>query len=183
MDDTLGVVQTSAAVSTTATTNAQASWFRTFVSDPIAAQTIASQQIVVRLAASESNGNSDMFESNGSVARVFLWRPASGTLIGNITGPQVGTEPGTSQTAITQTFASSSSRTAQDGDVICVEIVSLQNQSMGTSYTNTVFYDGLIEDSTVSNAAHVEFTNNVALLVVAAANPPYRNQMPPLIAQ
>src|SRR5689334_3644540 len=61
MDGTIGPGQTSAAVTTSAVTSTQTSFFRRFLSPPLLAQTIANQNLTLSLAASESNANSDMF--------------------------------------------------------------------------------------------------------------------------
>lgn len=166
MDATIGSSQVSATLNTLARTTLQSNWFRRFISPPIAAQTIANQVITVRFAASEANANSDMHE--GIVGQLHQWRPSTGANINSISfGP--GNEPGTTQTAITATRVGSIAFTMLDGDVLVWEIWSSQNQAMGTSYANTVFYDGTTEGSTTSNAAHIEFTNDVALFGGAAA--------------
>lgn len=157
MDDIIGASQVSV-VDTTAATAAQSNLYRRFASKPLSAQTIASQTITVRLAASESNAASNMFSSG--VFYLFLWRPSTGANIGVLVDITVITEPGTGETSIVAS-GTSTARTAQAGDILVLEIYSAQSQSMATSYTNTIYYDGTTEQSATSNAAHIEFTNAV----------------------
>jgi hypothetical protein len=58
MNDTIGVAQVTATLATLANTSSQTALIRRFMSAPIAAQTIASQNIIVRFAASQSSTNS-----------------------------------------------------------------------------------------------------------------------------
>lgn len=174
MDGTIGLAQTSAALTTSATTLTQSNWFRRFVSAPLAAQTIASQTITLRLAASESNANSDMFENNPG--GLFQWRPSTGVSIDSIPF-NAANEPGTSQTACTATRSGTVAFTIRDGDVLIYELWSSQAQAMGVAYTNTVFYDGTTEGSTTNNAAHLEFTNPVEMFLLPT-NPAVNFQNP-----
>lgn len=166
MDATIGVAQTSAALTTLAIATIQSNVFRRFISPLIAAQTIAAQVITCRLAASESNTSSDMFE--GFMGGLYLWRPGTGAKVGSTITWGIGTEPGTTQTAVSGTRTGVGTLTALDGDVLVYELWSQQTQSMAVGYTNTVFYDGTTEGSTTSNAAHIEFTNNVTLFTPSA---------------
>lgn len=167
MTETIGAGQTSAALTTDATTAARTYLFRRFISPPLAAQTIASQTITVSVGGQESNTNSDMFES-GSIV-LSLWRPSTGAHINFLIGTPavVLNEPSTSQTHCTGT-QSSTSRTCNDGDVIVCDVVSAQSQNMGNAYTNTVFYDGTTEGSTSNIAAFVNFANTITF--AAAGN-------------
>ena len=169
MDGTIGSSQTSIALTTSATTGSQRNWFARFLSDPIAAQTISAQTVAIHMGASESNANSNM-----AIAAFYVtvWRPSTGAEVGSLLNSitTVSAEPGTSETAINVSLTSAS-RTVQDGDIIVFEVWSNQQQSMGTAYTNTIFFDGTTEDSTTSNAAYVGFTNDVAMYV-APSTPP-----------
>lgn len=169
MDASIGAGQTSAALTTTADTLDRFYFFRRFLTGPLAAQTISAQTITIRMAATEANANSDMFE-NGALS-LIAWRPSTGNYIsGVLSTSRLGlfslTEPGTTQTAITGSVVSTA-RTLSAGDILVLEVISEQTQAMGTAYLNTIFYDGTTEGSTTNNAAHIEFTNDVALFVAA----------------
>lgn len=162
MDAAIGGAQTSRLITTLAQTGTQSAMIARFLSAPIAAQTIASQTITVRLGASEANANSDFLP----LAVIAVWRPGTGALVGRIADlvSSGSTEPGTGETAISFQILATNGIVVLDGDVLVFEIWRAANtQVMATAYTNTVFYDGTTEGSTTSNAAHVEFTNNVAL--------------------
>ena len=60
MNDTIGVSQTSIALTTLASTSAQPCLFRMFESLPLAAQTISAGNWQLSLAGSESNANSNL---------------------------------------------------------------------------------------------------------------------------
>lgn len=172
MDPTIGTVaQVSlASASAAATTNQQQPLLR-FVSDPIAAQTIASQTITVQLGFSASSTNSAF----AWTWMLTVWRPSTGAAVGQ---PINGiTRPLSSAAATTAEVNSSlgsagtsTSVTAANGDVLILEIWrNATVQTMGTSYTNTIFYDGTTEASATNNAAFLQFTNDVALASVTPA--------------
>lgn len=187
MDDTIGSSQVSQALTTSATTSIQKNWFRRFLSPALGAQTFpAGSTIAWSLGASESNANSDMFEAG--TFYIAQWRPSTGAVISHLIADRVGgetisNEPGTAQSVVTGSFVTLANKTFLDGDIIVAEWWSAQGQAMGTAYTNTVFYDGTTEGSTTNVASYIDFGFDFALSGGAAANPPYRNQMPPLIAQ
>jgi hypothetical protein len=184
MDATIGTLQKSTAITTLANTSAQNQPIARFLSSPIAAQTIAQQDIAVHWAGNTSNTNSN-FSGSWSLA---VWRPGSGSLVGRLTDVNQSSDPSFNFTAETAgnsktLSASTTSQTSQDGDVLVLELWrDTASQGMSTAYTNTVFYDGTTEDSTSTNAAYLLFINDVALFT-AAAQVPYVNRMPPLIAQ
>src|SRR4051812_41201924 len=83
MDGTVGASQTSATLSTTATTSAVSqNWFARFLSAPLAAQTIPSGTWTLSIAGSESNTNSDFAPS----VDISVWRPGTGAAVGTIFG-------------------------------------------------------------------------------------------------
>jgi hypothetical protein len=183
MDSTISAVaQTSKVLTTNAVTTAQASLIVRFLSVPIAAQTIAAQTIHYRCAISESNSN-----SNFGVSYVLaLWRPGTGAVVSRLQDQLNGTQSrnATTTEADADLGTTSTVATAQDGDVLVMEFWrDLVVQGMATSYSNTVFYDGTVEGSATDNAAYVLFANDVAMQAAAAAQVPYVNSMPPLIAQ
>lgn len=144
------------------TTNQQQPLLR-FVSTPLLAQVINAQAITVRLGLSQSSTVSAFT----TLAVVTVWRPSTGTVVGRFSDGTVSSpQPGTSQTDISNSIASGSTSivACQDGDLLVVEIwrgVGLQ--TMGTSYTNTIAYDGRTEGSTSDNAGYIQFTTSVVL--------------------
>lgn len=166
MDGTIGTAQTSKGFTTAAQTTTQAGMIVRFVSAPIAAQSLASQGITYSAAHSESSTSSDFLPS----FVLSLWRPSSGAYVATLyDGPSglLFLEPGTSETA-TSGSRTATAATAQDGDILVLEVWRAPNtQAMATGYTNTVYYDGTTVSSATTNAAYIEFTNDVALL----ANP------------
>ncbi len=184
-DGTIGSGQVSGAATTLAqTTPNQSSFIRRFLSDPIAAQTISAQTVTASIALAESSLNSNFL---GEMF-VGVWRPGTGASVGQLIAQGatelVFTEPvGTTQEAQSKSNTCSSV-TAQDGDILVFEFGrSSGNQAMATAYTNTFYYDGTTEASATNCASFVSFTNAITMQAAPAANPPYRNQMPPLIAQ
>lgn len=149
------VAQTSLAYATFASVAAQPQPFLRWVSEPLDAQSISSQTITVSIGTSESSTNSAF--SQRMVVR--LWRPSSGTNVGAMrdTGSEFWGGSSTSQSAQTGSFGSTA-QTAQAGDVIVLELWrTTAVQSMATSYTNTLFYDGTTEASISNIAAYLDF--------------------------
>lgn len=161
MDETPGVSQVSAALTTAAQTSLQTNWFRRFVSNELASQNPGTVTLTLRLGASESNANSDMFESG--LVYALIWRPSTGATIWSADAISLLNEPGTSQTNCSGSGSWAIGAIAP-GDVFIAEIYSWQSQAMASSYTNTIFYDGTTENSTTSNAAHFEFSTPLETL-------------------
>jgi hypothetical protein len=172
MDATISAVaQTSLAYATDNVTSAQRQPLLCFVSPPLAAQTIAAQNLTFSIGVSQSNTISTFRVT----AALSVWRPSTGALVGRIfDGPTAalssGFAPGTTQLNLSYSISSSfvTAVTVQVGDVLVLEVWRDNTvQTMGTSYTNTLFYDGTTEASTTNNAAFFSFTNNVTLATVA----------------
>jgi hypothetical protein len=182
---TIGVLQTSGAGSTLSQTATQSMWIRTFCSDPIAAQTIPKQLYVFRCGASESNTNSTM----GLGFTLYVWRPSTGAVIGSNPLFDQGSFVSVTTTTeanytVTAALSDTIAVTAADGDILVLEVWRRPGtQAMTASYTNTAFYDGTTESSATTNAAYVNCPTAVTMLTAGAAQVPYRNPMPPLIAQ
>lgn len=172
MDDVAGSAQTSATISTSASTIQQFHKLARFLSAPLTAQTISAQNWTFRIAAAESNANSNMFLG----LSIAVWRPSTGALVGRIfdgpgAGTSLGTEPGTTETAEAVMTVSGSAVTAQTGDILVVEIWTVSTQAMATSYTQTVYYDGATEGSATDQAAYVAPTTAVSMFVPPTITP------------
>lgn len=174
LSTSIGSSQTSIAFTTQAVTSPQATAIGSWISPPLAAQTIVAQKINFSLGASESNASSDFIPS----MVVALWRPSTTTVIGRFYDMEdQGLEAGTSESSITcnPLAISPGPFSALDGDVIVCEMWRDQTiQGMASAYTNTIFYDGTTEASTTSNAAFINFlTSTLTFYTPPAAGPPY----------
>ena len=165
MDGIIGAsAQTSIAWSTAATTTSQSSPHLRFVSAPLAAQTIGQQTLALAIGGSCSNTTSAFT----AAVTCCVWRPGTGAVVGRFFDSiaSVSASAGTSQTNLTISIASGSTTavTAAANDILVIEIWrSAGVQSMGTSYTNTLFYDGTTENSTSNDAATITFGTNIVL--------------------
>jgi hypothetical protein len=155
MDGTAGAKQVSATLTSLANTSAQPSLFRMFQSAPLQAQTIGAGTWQLSMAASEANTNANM----NLCMCLYVWRPSTGAIVGTriVDSPSTNTgnvtEPGTSQTAVTDTSISGGSVTVQNGDILVCEIWHDSTvQGNATARVETFYYDGTTEAST-SNCA------------------------------
>jgi type IV pilus biogenesis protein CpaD/CtpE len=160
--------QTSLAYASAAVTTNQRQPLLCFASMPLAAQTIAAQALTI----SVGFGCSSTVTAFQISAVLAVWRPGTGALVGRIHDLTTSSASATaSQTVLTLNIPSGSTAavTAQAGDVLILEIWrNATVQTMGTSYTNTVYYDGTTEASTSNIAAYLLFTNNVTLQTLPA---------------
>lgn len=170
MNRNIGTAQASVSISsTTASGTAQFAFFRTFVSPALVSNTtISADTLTWNVADAEGNAASNFWVGG---VNLYVWRPSTGTKIGtlvdNVTGTQLGTE-GTTTASVTTGTVATSSVSALAGDVLICEVWSNFNQSMGTSYTNTFYYDGTtvttVENTaTTSHASFIELSQNLSL--------------------
>jgi hypothetical protein len=154
MNGTLGTAQTSAVLTTSASTTTQYNWFRRFISPPLAAQTLPSGVWTLQAGASESNTNSNML---GWYPVIAVFRPSTGATVTVLNDAMTTTtsEPGATETNISQPTSSVSGVAIQEGDVLVLELWTRNAQGAATAYTNTIFYDGTTESSTSTNAAYL----------------------------
>lgn len=176
MDATIGTAQASVVLTTNAVTTAQQSLIVRFLSAPIAAQTLAAQTVFCSTAFSESSLNSNLHLQ----MVLAVWRPGTGAVVGRLSdwNGAVGfnasstLEPSVAATETTDTApqnSTTSAVTAAADDVLVLELWrDTTAQTMATAYTNTVFYDGTVEGSATTNAAYLNFTNDVAMSGAAA---------------
>jgi hypothetical protein len=166
MDGTIGASQTFAVLTTLAQQTLQSNWFRRFISPPLAAQTIAqpNNNWTVSDAVSESSTNSGGGTAYGCC---YVWRPGSGTKVGNLWDDVTHGVTGSSTTEIatsgTVPSGTGTSVVCVAGDVLVYELWSANIQSMSTAYTNTIFYDGTTEGSATTNAAYLLSPNALTL--------------------
>jgi Concanavalin A-like lectin/glucanases superfamily len=152
--------QNSLAYTTDNVATAQAQPLLRFVSQPLAAQTIAAQSVVVAFGLSASATASDF----RTTQFLGVWRPSTGARVATLYNAGISNAATTSQANVANMGMSTSAFTCQAGDVLVYEIWRNVNvQTMGTSYTNTIFYDGQTEASVTNVAAFIQFTNNITL--------------------
>jgi len=148
MDTTIGTAQTSKALTSLAQTAAQVIYFTRFCSAPLNQTSIAANTWNWVAATSEASTTGNFPAANARNV-VYVWRPSSGTKVGNIFDG-AGNNPGagtTTERAVVSTF-SGSALTVQVGDIICCELVFTVSQSTAVARTMTVFYDGTAETNT-----------------------------------
>lgn len=163
MDDTISAqAQTSLTNTSTADTNAHNYYIARWVSPKLNMTSISANTWNLKFAASEGNANANFPRNGAGALRIvaYCWKPSNGTKYGDILDGNSAAdfeEAGTTQTLIEGTFsgAAVSSLTADDV-VIVFELWAIVTQSMGTAYSQTVFYDGTTESSTSNNAAFLE---------------------------
>jgi hypothetical protein len=182
LSTTIGAGQTSRAGSSLAQTGIQDGGYGYWTTDPLSgSQTVGGGTVTVNIAASESNTNMNLGENaSGGAWKVYIyvWRPSTGAVVGTVVASYTSwntTEPSAASTEkVIHGTLGSSGISAQDGDIVVVELAVAHNQGMASSYTNTIFYDGTTENTTtnttVSNhAAFVQFTENLTFQTPVAA--------------
>lgn len=167
MDIGIGTLQANLTGSSAALATVQNGLLGMWVSPAMNAGTVGGGSINFSIAGSESNAASNFWPNS---LNIYVWRPSTGTKVGTIrdsTGNSLGgTEVGTSQTVVYISGITSSAVSMVAGDVIVVEVWSNITQSMGTSYTNNIFFDGTTESTTNGSASSniasfIEFTEDV----------------------
>lgn len=167
-ESSTGGSQSSMSGTSGANTNSQRAWLGTWVSPPLAAQTI-SGRIDWNVADSESNGAMNFWANNIVVA---VWRPSTGALVGQViygytTPTSAGSEGSTSATVSKGYFSAVDNAVAcQAGDVLVVQMVGGHTQSMSSAYTGSIFYNGTTENNTenasvTDHASYVLFDNTL----------------------
>jgi len=133
------------AINTNATTSAQPTWFRTWVSPPLAAGTYGAGSWHLNGGYSEANAASNFFTG----MCIYFWRPGTGAMVGtricDVTTASSAVEAFTAF-SICDITVTGANVTIQNGDVLVVEWWRENTtQSMGTAYNNTIYYDGTTE--------------------------------------
>ena len=153
MTASAGSSQASATFTLNSSASAQRSWFRTFVSAPLAAQTIGAGNWQLSAAASEGNADSNLHLT----CVIYAWRPSTGAVVGSLvsdflasTGEPTGTN---AQIAINDTTIAGTAVDILDGDVLVCEIWRDATVPGATGRANTFFYDGTTEASATNCAS------------------------------
>jgi hypothetical protein len=162
MDLSIGTAQTTATVTSLASTAVQNHFMRFFCSPPLVGdQTVGGGTMILNAADAEGNNNANWWINS---LNVYVWRPSTGTKVGTVrddAGTSLGgLEGGTGETVSHVTGITSSAISALDGDVIICEVWVRAQQSASMSYTNTFYFDG----TTVNTTENASVTNHASFL-------------------
>jgi hypothetical protein len=164
MDLNIGAGQTSINITTGANTNAQNNFLRTFVSPPlIGDQVVGGGNMILNAAEQESNLNANFWINS---CCVYVWRPSTGTKVGNVrdaAGTSLGgSEPSASNSTQVShiTAITTSAVNALNGDVVICEIWTRTTQAQATAYTAIFQYDG----TTINTTENEVVTNHASFL-------------------
>lgn len=168
-------------ITAVADVNQQLWGHRRFVTRPLAAQSTPGGTWTFSYARSESNLN----HNQAVRCVVYRWRPSDSSQSG-VLQTFVGAEPTTAATEQAESIPINfpTAETLLDGDLLVFDVTTVFTQGMGTAYTEQFAYNGTTEASTTTCASFI--TPSAALTLSAggaAAQVPYVNRMPPLIAQ
>lgn len=148
MDTAIGTSSTHTALThnTIASTATTTMYFTRFVSDPLAAQTIAANTWTLNFATSENNGAANFPGAGGSQTipiTCYVWRPSTGAKVGDIlNGTSAAAFNEVTGPAVNAGTFSGSSLAVQAGDVLCFEFIFTTTQTNGTSRLVGIYFDG-----------------------------------------
>lgn len=177
MDATIGAAMASLMVTTAGTTAFRSDFMGYFCSLPLSgAQTVGGGNFTLNAADAENHLAANFWVNSPTV---YVWRPSTGAVVGYLidsASSAGGSEPDASLTPEVTHIAgiASSAVSAQDGDVIIVEVYSYHNQDSTISRTGTFYFDGTTENTTenavVSNhASYIEFAETLVFRQTSAA--------------
>ena len=172
MNTTIGSGQVSPTfISLDNTIDTQEVFLRMWTSPPLDGnQTVGGGNFTLNLAHAQSNNNMNLWRYG---VNIYVWRPSTGTKIGTIKAVLtinsiIGTEPSSasSERVWHVSGTTSSAISAQNGDVVILELYVDFIPGMSTSYTGTLYYDGTTENSTVNasvsnHASYIQFAENL----------------------
>ena len=170
-----GAAQTSIAQTTDATTSAELGYHARFTSNALQAGTYGNGTWTMAMAINEGSANSNFFLAFS----IYIWNPAGsvrGFIYDAVTA--VGTEPPTAETGEVNNITGANV-TATEGDFLVLEVWRTQTQSMGTAYTNTIFFDGVTEPTdgtgTTDAASYINAPADIPEYVAPVAYIPNTN--------
>lgn len=153
-----GASEVTRTIASKAQTTQQSMYIARFSSVPLVAQTIPAGNWKYGLETAETNAAANTFLS----LAIYIWRPSTNAVVQTIydSSTKVGTEWGASGLALVGTVAGSAA-TVQANDILVVEIWGNSVQAMATSYTQTLYFDGLNAPTTngvsiTSAASYIE---------------------------
>lgn len=167
MDTTIGTSQVSKVINIDDSTTAFNYYVTRFVSPMLAAQVIPAAIWTYSFAAAESATSVNYPDPPLHIC-FYLWRPGTGKvadiLIGNSSSGFAEVNATAAERSMMGTF-SGASVTAQQGDVLCFEVIFQIDPTSGTSRTATYYYDGTTETLSTNGAV-----SNHASMLLAALN-------------
>lgn len=155
---------------TSASTNARNNFLATYASPPLVGnQSVGGGNMILNVADQEPNLAANFWVNS---CCIYVWRPSTGTKVGNIRDAAGTSLGGSEPSAINQlqvthiTGITTSAVNALDGDVIICELWTRTTQSQATSYNVGFQIDGITinttENAVVTNhASFIEFTENL----------------------
>lgn len=166
MNTTIGTGQVAKAVTFNEPSTARA-YFTRFVSEPLGTTSISANTWTLNFAALEQDVSFNFPNNGGSTITltVYVWRPSTGSKVGDIINTAAGgsgfTEVTTSERSVHGTF-SGSAVICQAGDIICIEMYFDMTDIGGTSANDQciIYYDG----TTVNTSANVAVSNHASFL-------------------
>ena len=159
LDNTIGTSQTSWTQSISLIGN-YSIFNAMHVSNPLAAQTIASQTITYSGAAYAAY--SSWYTPLAYIGHLYIWRPSTGTKVGTLFDNTSSVSPYFIEQAFTLT-ATSTAVTVQDGDLLVWESWGTMSIRKQVGFGYNVYLDGTTEGDSTSNASYIGFTNDVTL--------------------
>lgn len=165
LNGTIGVGQVQDTYNSLAQTADQDAYISRFSSPALLAGTYGSGTWSFELGTTEGNNAANAFLA----LAVYFWRPSNNTKVGTVydSHTSLGAEWTVSQGVTSVTF-SGSNVTIQDNDILVVEIWQHATQSMGSSYSNAISYDGATEGSTSDTAAFLNAPADIPLFAPPA---------------
>jgi hypothetical protein len=164
MDLTIGAGQSTMNFTTDASTNARNNFLRTFVSPPLVGdQVVGGGNMILNAAEQQSNNNANFWINS---CCVYVWRPSTGTKVGNVrdaAGTSLGgSEPSAANSTQVShiTAITTSAVNALNGDVVICEIWTRTTQGQATGYTALFQYDG----TTINTTENAVVTNHASFL-------------------
>lgn len=159
MDTTIGTSQTSLTNASIAINTLKTYYCARFVSAKLNQTSIAANTWTLSIAAQMSNTSARFPVASGTpiYLSLYVWRTSTQTKLGSIfdgATPNITYTAGTGERSVGTTVSGSAvSSVAANDDVIVFEVWFKVTQLISTSYTQTVYFDGTVEN----------LTNNVAV--------------------
>jgi len=146
---------TTVTINSIAQTARQSGRFARFTSERLLAQTVSANTWTIAIDTRESNGAANTFLA----LSIYVWRPSTNTRVGFIydSNAQIDVEWPTALTPNTYTV-SGAAVTAQEGDVVVIEVWYTSAQGMATTYQNQIAYN--------TDQEYLETPQNLSFLVV-----------------
>lgn len=160
-----GSVQTSLSLSSIAQVAHQDNFYTSFCSPPLLAGAYGGGAWSAAISASEADAHANSF----FVLSVYIYRPSTASVVGYIydSDTALGIEWGTGELGRGLNFTGTEV-TAQNGDILVVEVWRHAVQDLAVSYTQKIYYDGGTEagngDPTTDAASWIQAPQEIGFL-------------------